>query len=99
MAANRPVDFRRKTTAELKAEAGKRVYAPVPQEDREHIRALGEIRNELREQLACESAAWEQRRAYLTRQIADLSNERLAEKFECSAGQVKTALHGASAAP
>lgn len=99
MAANRPVDFRRKSIAELKAEAGVRVYAPIPQEDREHIRALGDIRNGLRQQLAREKAAWEQRRQELAKKIADLSDEKLAEKFECSAGQVKTALHGASAAP
>lgn len=95
MAANRPVDFRRKTTAELQAEAGKRVYSPVPQEDREHIRALGDIRNDLKNQLAREQAVWEQRRADLLKQIGALSNENLADKFECSVGQVKTALHSA----
>lgn len=93
MAANRPVDFRRKSTAELRAEAGMRVYSPVPQEDREHIRALGDIRNDLKSQLAREQAVWEQRRADLLKQIGALSNENLADKFECTVSQVKTALH------
>ncbi len=70
-----------------------------PPEDREHIRALGDIREDLRRQLARETAVWEQRRTNLSKQIADLSNGSLAEKFECSVSQIKTALHGASGAP
>jgi len=90
MAKNPP----RKTLAQLKAEAG--CFIPVPVEDKRLIRKLAEVRDELREQLAVEQTAWEERKADLLRQIANLSNQKLADKFECSLGQVRTIIQCAA---
>lgn len=80
----------RKSLAQLKAEAGK--FSPISPEDKELILQLVDLRDELKEKLANEQTEWEQRKVKLLGQIHNLSNQAIADKFECSISQVKTVL-------
>jgi DNA-directed RNA polymerase specialized sigma24 family protein len=82
----------RKSLAQLKAEAG--CYVPVPADDKRLILQLADVREDLRATLAREQAAWDERKASLMRQIGDLSNAKIAEKFGCSLSQVRTVIQG-----
>ena len=66
----------------------------IPIEDRRLIKRLGEERDMLRSQLASEAAAWERRKADLLRQIRELSNDAIADKFDVRPGQVNQILNG-----
>lgn len=67
----------------------------IPIEDRRLIKRLGEERDMLRSQLASEAAAWERRKADLLRQIRNLSNDAIADKFDgVRPSQVNQILNG-----
>lgn len=67
----------------------------IPLEDRRLIKRLGEERDMLRSQLASEAAAWERRKADLLRQIRNLSNDAIADKFDgVRPNQVNQILNG-----
>ena len=67
----------------------------IPIEDRRLIKRLGEERDMLRAQLASEAAAWQRRKADLLRQIRNLSNDAIADKFDgVRPNQVNQILNG-----
>lgn len=66
----------------------------IPVADRVLIKQLGDERDALRAQLASEAAEWERRKADLMRQIRNLSNDAIADKFECRPNQVNQILNG-----
>lgn len=66
----------------------------IPVSDRVLIKRLGDERDSLRAQLASENAAWERRKAELLRQIRNLSNDAIADKFEIRPNQVNQILNG-----
>lgn len=66
----------------------------IPIEDRRLIRKLGDEREALKHQLSVEQGQWEARKAELMRQIRALSNDAIADKFECRPVQVANILHG-----
>ncbi len=66
----------------------------IPVGDRVLIKRLGDERDALRAQLAAENAAWERRKAELLRQIRNLSNGAIADKFEIRPNQVNQILNG-----
>ena len=66
----------------------------IPVSDRVLIKRLGDERDSLRAQLAAENAAWERRKAELLRQIRNLSNGAIADKFEIRPNQVNQILNG-----
>lgn len=66
----------------------------IPLDDRRMIKRLGEERDALRAQLKAEEQAWERRKAELLRQIRNLSNDAIADKFEVRPNQVNQILNG-----
>ena len=67
----------------------------IPLEDRRLIKRLGEERDRLRAQLASEAAEWQRRKADLLRQIRNLSNDAIADKFDgVRPNQVNQILNG-----
>ena len=80
----------RKSLAQLKAEAG--MLPKLAQEDKTLILKLVDLRDELKDTLETEQTEWERRKVDLLGQIHNLSNAKIAEKFECSISQIRTAI-------
>lgn len=92
MRNNRPIDAKLRMGETLASGRGTRNGIPI--EDRRLIRKLGDEREALKHQLSVEQGQWEARKAELMRQIRALSNDAIADKFECRPVQVANILHG-----
>ena len=84
----------RKTTHELRLASGRGIRNGIPIDDRRLIKRLGDEREALKHQLSVEQGQWEARKAELMRQIRALSNDAIADKFECRPVQVANILNG-----